>query len=245
VSFGVVTGGIYSSKWQLESSWFNSRDPDEDRWDIDPIKLDSYSGRFTLNPDTHWSIAGGYGFLKSHDALAPEESMHRRTASLLHGTRLGVDGQWASTFVWGSNKHNTETHWTNAFLLESEAILDRHNTLFGRAEVVKKGADDLIVDGPTVTKNGTVLPGFPPLQKFNVGAVELGYVREVARTHWATIGLGGAGTVNFIPASLEAYYGSRHPVGTFVFLRVRPFYSGKPAVHKDDMSGMPMKRDRE
>jgi len=245
VSFGVVTGGIYSPRWQLESSWFNSRDPDEDRWDVDPIKLDSYSGRFTLNPDAHWSIAGGYGFLKSHDALAPEESMHRRTASVLHGTRLGVDGQWASTIVWGSNKHNTETHWTNAFLLESEAILDRHNTLFGRAEVVKKGADDLVVDGPTVTKNGTVLPGFPPLQKFNVGAVELGYVREVARAHWATIGLGGAGTVNFIPASLEAYYGSRHPVGTFIFLRVRPFYSGKPAVHKDDMSGMPMKRDRE
>jgi len=245
VSFGVVTGGIYSRKWQLESSVFNSRDPDEDRWDIDPIKLDSYSGRLTLNPDAHWSIAGGYGFLKSHDALAPDESMHRRTASVLYGARLGVDGQWASTFVWGSNKHNTETRWTNAFLMESEAILDRHNTLFGRAELVKKGADDLIVDGPVVTKDGTVLPGFPPLQKFNVGAVELGYIRELARAHWATVGLGAAGTLNFVPASLEPYYGSTHPVGTFIFLRVRPFHSGKPAVHKDDMSGMEMKRDRE
>jgi hypothetical protein len=110
---------------------------------------------------------------------------------------------------------------------------------------VKKGADDLIVDGPVVTKDGTVLPGFPPLQKFNVGAVELGYVRELARTHWATVGLGAAGTLNFVPASLEPYYGSRHPVGTFIFLRVRPFHSRKPAVHKDEMSGMQMKRDRE
>ena len=105
--------------------------------------------------------------------------------------------------------------------------------------------DDLIVDGPVVTKDGTVLPGFPPLRKFNVGAVELGYIRELARTHGATVGLGAAGTLNFVPASLEPYYGSRHPVGTFISLRVRLFHSRKPAVHKDEMNGMQMKRDRE
>jgi len=78
VTFGVLTGGIYSRKWQLESSVFNSRDPDENRWDFDPIRLDSYSGRLTVNPDAHWSIMGGYGYLKSHDALAPDESCTAR-----------------------------------------------------------------------------------------------------------------------------------------------------------------------
>ena len=238
VSFGVLTGGIYSRSWQLESSVFNSRDPDEDRWDFDPLRLDSYSGRLTVNPDAHWSIAAGYGYLKSHDALAPDESLHRMTASVLHGARLGAEGQWASSLIWGANKHNTETRWSNGFLLESEAILDRHNTLFGRSELVEKGADDLVVDNPVVTRNGTVLPGFPASQRFNVGALQLGYIREVARTHWATIGLGAAGTLNFVPAPLEPYYGSRHPTGTFIFLRLRPFHSPRPKMRMNDMRVM-------
>jgi hypothetical protein len=243
VSFGVLTGGIYSHRWQLESSVFNSREPDEDRWDFDPIRLDSYSGRLTVNPDAHWSIAGGYGYLKSHDALAPNESLHRMTASVLHGARLGAEGQWASSLIWGANKHNTESRWSNAFLLESEAILDRHNTLFGRSELVKKGADDLVVDNPVVTRNGTVLPGFPATRRFNVGALQLGYIREVARTHWATIGLGAAGTLNFVPGPLEPYYGARHPTGTFIFLRLRPFHSARTTVHMNDMSKMQMMHD--
>jgi hypothetical protein len=59
--------------------------------------------------------------------------------------------------------------------------------------------------------------------RFNVGAAQLGYIREVARTHWATIGLGAAGTFNFVPSTLEPYYGSKTPVGAFVFLAASPF----------------------
>ncbi len=77
VSFGVLTGGIYSRRWQLEGSVFNGREPDDNRWNFDPIKLDSYSGRFTVNPTNHWSLAGGYGYLKSPEALSPNESIRR------------------------------------------------------------------------------------------------------------------------------------------------------------------------
>jgi len=183
VSFGVLTGGVYSRKWQLESSVFNGREPDDNRWNFDPIKLDSYSGRLTVNPTAHWSFAAGYGYLKSPEALNPDESMHRITASALHGARLGADGQWASTFIWGANKHSTQPGWSNGFLAESEAILDNHNTLFGRTELVQKSAGDLVVDNPVTTRGGVVLPGFPAGQTFNVGAVQLGYIREVAKTH--------------------------------------------------------------
>ncbi|MDQ6870948.1 MAG: hypothetical protein M3037_02925 [Gemmatimonadota bacterium] len=245
VSFGVVTGGIYSRKWQVESSVFNGREPDENRWDFDPIRLDSYSGRLTVNPTTHWSVAGGYGYLKSPEGLKPDESMHRITASALHGARLGMDGQWASTFIWGANKHGTQPGWSNGFLAESEAILDRRNTLFGRTEFVQKSAEDLVVDNPVVLKGGTVLPGLPASQTFNVGSLQLGYIRELARTHWATIGLGAAGTLNFVPAALEPYYGSRNPTGMFVFLRLRPFHSSRSSTNTNDMGGMQMKPDHE
>jgi hypothetical protein len=241
VSFGVVTGGIYSRRWQLETSVFNGREPDENRWNFDPIKLDSYSSRITVNPTAHWSLAGGYGYLKSPEALNPDESMHRITASVQHGTRLGTEGQLASTFIWGANKHSIQPGWSNGFLAETEAILDKRNTLFGRTELVQKSAGDLVVDNPVILKSGAVLPGLPASQSFNVGAVELGYIREVARTHWATIGLGAAGTLNFVPAALEPYYGSRNPTGMFVFLRLRPFHSSRSSTRINDMSGMQMK----
>jgi len=243
VSFGVLTAGIYSRKWQLESSVFNGREPDENRWDFDPIKLDSYSGRVTVNPNDHWSLAGGYGYLKSPEALNPGESMHRITASVFHGARLGSDGQWASAFIWGANKHSTQPGWSNGFLAESEAIIDQHNTLFGRTELVQKSAADLVVDNPVTLRSGTVLPGFAASQSFNIGALQLGYIRELGRTHWATIGLGAAGTLNFVPAALEPYYGSRNPTGMFVFVRMRPFHSSRSSTRVKDMGGMQMKND--
>ena len=236
VSFGVITAGIFSRAWQVEASVFNGREPNEKRWDFDPIRLDSYAGRLTVNPNSHWSLAAGYGYLKSPEVLNPGESIHRITASALHGARIGSDGQVATTLMWGANKVAGQS-LSNSFLVESEAILDRRNTLFGRSELVQKSAEELVVADPIVTSKGISLPGFASSQRFNVSTVQLGYVREIGRTHFATIGLGAAGTLNFVPALLEPYYGSRNPVGAFIFLRLRPFHSSRAT---SNMGGMKM-----
>lgn len=208
ISFGVLTAGLFGPRWKLEGSAFNGREPDEKRWDFDPIRLDSYSGRFTVNPDSNWSFAAGYGFLKSPEGLRPAESMHRITASVLHGRKLGVDGQLATTLVWGSNRHSGKT--SHSALAEGEAILDRHNTLFGRLELVQKTAEDLgFATGPT----------------FTIKALSLGYIREVGRTFWGTVGVGFQGTLNVVPATLDPFYGSRTPVGGMLFLRIRPLHA--------------------
>ncbi len=215
VSFGVVTAGIFTRRWQLEGSVFNGREPDEHRWNIDPVKLDSYSGRITVNPTNAWSLAVGYGYLKSPEELHPDEPMHRFTASALHGKAIGTDGQTSSAVVWGVNRHGDESKATHSILFENETILDRKNTLFGRAELVQKTGEDLALDDE--------IPDAAEKQ-FNVGALQIGYIRELTRFRWATIGIGAAGTLNFVPESLEDVYGSRNPVGTFVFLRLRPFH---------------------
>ncbi|HUQ97915.1 MAG TPA: hypothetical protein VM166_00590 [Gemmatimonadaceae bacterium] len=238
VSFGVLTTGIYTHAWQIEGSVFNGREPDQRRWNFDSIHLDSYSGRLTMNPSRSWSFSGGYGYLKSPEAFNPAESMHRITTSIQHGSTWGSTGQVASTLIWGVNKHSTATALANSFLLESEAILDRSNTLFGRTEFVQKSAEDLVVSDPSVTSGGVVLPGFPTDKHFNVGTMQLGYIRELARSHWATVGLGAAGTLNFVPGALEPYYGSRTPAGGIVFLRLRPFHSSRKEI--TNMGGMKM-----
>jgi hypothetical protein len=211
VSFGVITGGIFNKRWQLEASAFNGREPDEHRWNFDTIRLDSYSSRITLNPSAKWSLSAGMGYLKSPEALLPNESMHRFTASILNGRKLGESGQTATAAIWGANRHSGSSATTHSALLENETIFDAKNTFFGRAEFVQKTGDDLAISNASATT-------------FNVGALQLGYIREIARGRWATLGLGGSATLNVVPQSLEAAYGSRTPMGTFLFLRVRPFH---------------------
>lgn len=218
VSFGVLTAGLFTNKWKLETSVFNGREPDEHRWNIDPIKLDSYSARATLNPTVNWSFTAGYGYLKSPELFAPDESMHRFTASALHGAKLGDAGQWSSALIYGANRHDDDV--THSVLLESEAVRAA-NTVFGRAEVVQKSAGDLLI------------PSIDSHRLFNVGAFTLGAVREIGSMWGATLGFGASGTVNVVPSDLEPSYGSRMPLGAMVFVRLRPTF-GKT----DPMAGM-------
>jgi hypothetical protein len=87
ISFGVLTAGLFTHSVRLEGSVFNGREPDQNRWNFDPLKLDSYSGRLSYNPNQHWALNTGYGFIKSPEALSPNVSMHRVTASAMYGAR--------------------------------------------------------------------------------------------------------------------------------------------------------------
>lgn len=226
ISFGVLTGGVFTRRWKVEASVFNGREPDENRWDFDRFRLDSYSGRVTFNPTPHWSLTAGYGYLESPEALEPDESMRRLVASVLHGRRIGADGQWSSAVIYGTNAHEGHAR-SHSVLAESEVILDRWNTLFARAELVQKSGAELVLDEPPASLD--------PDELFDVGALSLGYIRELGRLRGATIGLGARGSLNFVPRELEGAYGSRTPVGAMVFLRLRPFHEPMndqmPAAH--------------
>ena len=214
ISFGVLTAGLFGRHWKLEGSAFNGREPNEERWGFDRLRLDSYSGRFTAHMDSNWVFSAGYGFLKSPEALNPSESVHRVTASVLHGRKLGMDGQIATALVWGVNRHSGRT--TNSALAETEAVLDRSNTLFGRLELVQKTAADLVLPpGPG---------GFAPESTFTLAAASIGYIREIVRTSKTTLGIGLQGTLNVLPVSLDPIYGSRTPVGAMLFVRIRPLH---------------------
>lgn len=231
ISFGVLTGGLFTRWAKLEGSVFNGREPDERRWNIDPIRLDSYSGRLTANPSAHWSLSAGFGYLHSPEGLHPEESMHRATASILHGTRVGTDGQWSTALIWGANSHAGQTRTTHGALVESEAVLDSRNTVFGRVEYVQKSGEELVLD--TQAELPTGVAAFGRDRVFDVESLALGYIREVGHWKWATIGLGAEGALNVVPTALEDVYGSRTPFGGMLFLRLRP-----RRAQMEDMKGM-------
>jgi hypothetical protein len=210
ISFGVATAGLYTQSVRLEGSVFNGHEPDENRWNLEPIHLNSYSGRLTFNPTANWSFTGSFGYLQSHEEDAHAGSMHRFVSSAMHGRRIGAHGQWATTLIYGATRHVGHA-LSSSLLAETEAVLDERNTVFGRAEYVEKSAEEL--QFPSVGHDYI----------FGVASFSLGYVRElVSHSRMLTFGLGVRGTMNVIPAELVPAYGYRTPTGGAVFVRVRP-----------------------
>ena len=212
ITFGVVTAGVFTRGVKLEGSWFNGREPDENRTDFDygGRRLDSYGARVSVNPGPRWSVSGWYAFLKSPEQLHPDESLHRFGVSALTTQPFGKDGRWAGALIWGANDPLGSGRVSNSVALESSIDLDRMNTIFGRAEYVRKSAEDLVV------------PAAPAGATYDVAALALGYRRTVGTLAGLAAGVGARGSVNFVPASLQPEYGSRTPVGLAVYLELRP-----------------------
>ena len=207
VSFGVITGSVFTRFAKLEASWFNGREPDANRWDFDIRTPDSYAARLTVNPSESWSVQVSGGHLKSPEALEPDVEETRVTASGTVDARIGADGNWATTFVWGQN-WETEGPTTPAFLLETNLELDEHHTPFARLEYVVKTGRDL------------ALAPQNDLRKFDVVAATLGYVYDFAPVASLLPGIGGAFTVDFLDPGLEPAYGHRVGYGFQLFVRL-------------------------
>lgn len=215
ISFGVVTAAVYTRQFKLEGSWFNGREPDENRYDFDFRALDSFSTRLSFNPNSDLSFQVSYGFLKSPEQLDPDRSVHRVTASATHNWPLG-EGNWATTAVFGLDAPSLGPN-TTATTLESNFELS-HNTVFGRAEFVQRSGDDL------------ALPQQYADSVFDAFVLELGYVRDVPIGP-VLLGFGIVGSANFLSGGVQPYYGSNIPLGGMAFIRLRPEKSNEGHHH--------------
>ena len=201
-SFGVITLGAFTRSVKVEASAFNGAHPDDDRANIDPVRLDSYGGRVTVNPGRDWSLAGWFGHIAAQSGAHTHDAVDRLGLSLMHA-RNG----WSSTLIWGADVDAGQLR--NSVLLESETRLNGRDALFGRAEYVRRTAQDLALVG-------SVSP------ELNIGAVTLGLSRRVARFRAVVLRLTAQGTVRVLPEELSLFYGSRNPLGVAISLNVRP-----------------------
>ena len=204
ISFGVLTAGYVHRNWQIEGSWFNGREPDDDRWDLEKPKLDSYSARFTFNPSPAWSAQGSAGYLKSPQELHPEDDVRRTTASLTHVTTLSNHSHLAALIGWGRNRAHGES--TDAFLAEANWSHRRY-AIFGRAEYVEKTGEELQIP--------------PDDRRIPVKQFTLGATRELVSGRPYQLALGASATYSIAPADLDPFY-DRHPLAYWVFIRLRP-----------------------
>src|SRR5881296_3626319 len=228
ITFGVVTAGMFTRNVKLEASWFNGREPDENRTNFDYAgrRLDSYSARLTVNPGPRWSVSAWYAYLRSPEALNPDESLHRIGASALTTQPVGTGGTWSSGLIYGANDQIGPGAPANSVVLESTLDLDGTNAFFGRAEYVRKSAAELVI------------PAVPPTTEYDVCALALGFQRTVGTVAGLAAGLGVRGSLNFVPSSLDGAYGSRTPVGAAIYLQLRPADGRESGMKMNGMPGM-------
>jgi plastocyanin len=208
ITFGVVTAGYSFGKVKVEASAFKGKEPDENRWNFDAPKLNSFSGRLSWNPTKEWAFQISHGYLKNPEPAEPELKILRRTtASAIYNKQFSDEKNWASTFVWGQNYGNGER--SNSFLFESNYDFYK-NAVFGRAERVQKSGHELVLD--SVDEN----------KMFWVGGYSLGYLRDIVKDKGIDVGMGAMFTENTNPSSLNTYYGGTTHGGWQVFLRFRP-----------------------
>ncbi|MCD9189341.1 MAG: hypothetical protein LUM44_23190 [Pyrinomonadaceae bacterium] len=208
ITWGVVTAGFQHKNLKFEASAFKGAEPNENRWDFDKPKLDSFSGRLSWNPNKNWAFQISHGYLKNPEPAEPEIKILRRTtASAIFNKKFADDRNFSSSFIWGQNY--AEREYTNSFLFESNYQFQK-NLIFGRLERVQKSGHELVLD--ETDEHGI----------YNVGAYSLGYVRDIVRDKGIDLGIGGQATLYQNPSSLIPYYGGTNHGGFQFFLRFRP-----------------------
>jgi hypothetical protein len=213
IASDVITGGLAYKRVRIEGSGFHGREPDENRWNIDSGKIDSWSTRLTVQQGQNWSGQYSFAHLTSPEALHPEEDVRRMTASVMYNRPL-ARGSWATTLLWGRNFTLPERQVFNSYLLESTLRFAQNDRIWGRIENLDRTNELLLGKQPEP-------PGFQERFLARVQAYTAGYDHDF---HWIpglATALGGEVTLYGKPEFLTPIYG-RRPAGVIVFLRIRP-----------------------
>jgi len=204
ITFGVVTAGAVLGGLKLEASAFRGREPDQNRYNIEPPKLDSHSFRLSVNPAPAWALQISHGRLKSPEQLDPNVDVDRTTASMIYAGNW-TGGHWETTLAWGENR-NHPGPILDAVAAEAAAQLHEKHTVFARVERAQK--NELFPQGDP--REG---------RAFDVGELTAGYRFDFSRCRHVATGLGVLGTVSLVPREVEDVYGSS-PTSGMVFAHV-------------------------
>jgi hypothetical protein len=209
ITFGVATIGFRFDQFKIEASSFTGREPDENRYDFDKPKFDSWSTRLNYNPSANWALQVSHGFIKSPEALNPNENVYRTTASASYSLPFGDEKSFNATALWGLNKIPGQDG-DNSALFEGDIRIKKLK-LYTRYEFVQKTTEELTLN-PLVYGNNSIFP---------VNALTLGLNYDLAKLGPLNLAAGGQLTYYGADSKLNSLYG-KNPMGGEVFLRLYP-----------------------
>jgi len=207
ITFGLVTMGLRYKILKLEFSNFTGREPDENRYDFDKPRFDSYSWRLSVNPNDNFSIQFSQAFIKSPESLEPDENVTRTTASVLHSIILGEKTHLSSAIIWGNNQ-KWDSKPEHSALVESNLQINR-SAYYMRFESIQKSASELQIN----QQNGHEL--------FPVNMLTLGSSYNVLTFLNTNLRAGLQGSIYTSSEKLRSVYG-RNPLAFEAYLRLSP-----------------------
>ena len=244
ITNGVVTAGIVGQdKVRIELSVFNGLEPDQNRWDVEPPRFDSYALRATVNPTADFSIGGSVGRLAEPERLHPGIPQVKLAVWAMYNRPL-ARGNWQTTLAYGRNRSERFTILVaDAQQKYPPAILDHYLSLF---DLTGLPADSVYLVFPTRVERGLLAESalrsgrwtavgrvetlqrdelFPPSdslhsKSFTVTKLHGGVVFDLLRVTGGVLGFGASGSVHLVPSQLESAYGST-PASFQVYTRIR------------------------
>ena len=208
ISADVITGAMTAGPLTVEASGFHGQEPDENRWDIDQGKLDSYSGRLTVSAPAGFRSRSPRVSGRTRRSSSPAT---RRVRPLRSSWERGDPSDFiAATLVTGLNQTDDGREWGH--MLEWTWKFGGKNFFYGRVEKVDRDLYELI--------HKKQRPEDIPRDRVSVEAATLGFVRDLPILALANTGVGADLTFYRFPSSLDPVYGS-HPISFHGFVRVR------------------------
>ncbi len=209
ITYGVLTAGVQTGAFTFETSAFRGAEPDENRYNIEAPRLDSYSGRVGWTKGA-WQAQVSAGHLHVPEWFEPYDET-RLTAS------IGFDGAMGSRpfsalLAWGENRQEiVKNGVSDSFLLEWDLRATAMTSFYGRAEVA----------GKEILGLGFHPFGFAhPHLYSHIDALTLGAVRDLVSASGGRIGVGADVTLYHMSPDVIDYWGGSHSY--HVFLRLRP-----------------------
>lgn len=209
ITFGVATLGFRYGNWKVEASSFTGREPDEERFNFDKPRFDSWSGRLSFNPSPKWALQASKGWITEPESLHPGEDVARSTASATFSTR-GFGEEFVNlTALWGMNK--TKDHAAEHGLLLEGSYNIRRTAVYGRYEWVQKSLEELNLDETEFGHDAVF-----PVHAFSAGASY-----DILQTGKTKLALGGQFSFFNPDQRLSRLYGD-NPLAGQVYLRLYP-----------------------
>ncbi|GAB3696490.1 hypothetical protein GCM10027592_19620 [Spirosoma flavus] len=224
ILFGVATAG-FRYKWaKLEASSFTGREPDENRYNLDKPRFDSYSYRLSVNPLPSLALQFSQGFIKSPEDLHQDENVTRTTASVLHSKAVGPNRYVTSAFVWGRNSHDGKGE--DSFLAESSLQWNKL-AFYGRYENIRKSVGELNL------QPGSLLLELAPDNVYAINSLTLGMNYRIAQAHSTDLAIGAQLTSSMPAPVLQRFYGTM-PLSGEIYLRITPSLMTMRSMHRMD-----------
>ena len=201
ITMGVITGGVTKGSIKIEISQFTGREPDEKRFNLDPVHLDSTAVRVTWAMTPDLTVQASWARQVSPEELAPAVNLRKSSLSFEYARDFGARGKLNSTLAFGrkQEEHGTDKP-LDAYLFENTWRINAKWTALARFER---------------THNDELAPG-----AHWVGKSEIGGMRTFAINDNTSVGVGIVRQFNSVPDALKPAYGN-HPNGTVAFVTLK------------------------